>query len=73
MSEPNYPEAEKWAKVHDHAVAITGFMQWIDDKYGDVEYWQRPKLEDLLYEYYEIDSKKLEEERRAMLASLGNS
>ena len=59
-----YPECDKWAKVHSDAVAILGFLEWKDAR--------EPKgmhisYQDLVYEYFEIDPKKLEEERRAML------
>ena len=64
----DYPECEKWGKVHSDAVAITGFVEWADWKYPDV--YLRPSLQDQLYEYFDIDAKKLEEERRAMIESL---
>lgn len=70
MSEVKYPEAEKWAGVHNDAVVITAFEQWQEDKYGNLERWQWPKLEDRIYEYFEIDYKKLEAERQQMLAEL---
>jgi len=70
MADIQYPEAEKWAKVHSDAVAITGFIDWRDYHYADVEEWQRPPLQDQLYTYFEIDSKKLEEERQAMIQAL---
>lgn len=63
-------ELEKWAKIHNEAVTITGFMQWVDDTYGDKEYWQRPRLEQLIYEYFEIDYEKLENQRRMLLESI---
>lgn len=70
MPEVQYPEAEKWAKVHSDAVAITGFIDWRDYHYADIEDWKRPSLQDQLYEYFEIDGKKLEQERQAMIESL---
>ena len=65
-----YPECEKWAKVHDAAVAITGFWDWHFAQ-DDATFYNMP-LQEQLYLYFEIDSKKLEEERRAMLEALQN-
>ena len=62
-----YPECDKWAKVHNDAVSILGFLEWKDAR--------EPReihisYQDLVYEYFEIDPKKLEEERQAMLESI---
>lgn len=65
-----YPECEKWAKVHDDAVTIINFTEWVENNYGEMDEYLRPKTEQLLYEYFEIDPKKLEAERSAMLDSL---
>lgn len=68
MSDVTYPECEKWAKVHSDASAILQFMEWRDYRMhgnGPV-----PTTEMLVYEYFNIDPKKLEAERRAMLEAI---
>lgn len=70
MDAVKYPECEKWAEVHDNAVAITGFVEWADWEYREKEAWERPSLQDQIYAYFGIDATKLEEERRAMLEAL---
>lgn len=78
----DYPECEKLGRVHEQIVAITQFFEWLSSKgviLGKTEkvfedfgafYPYNERTEKLLYEYFEIDATKLEQERRAMLEKL---
>jgi hypothetical protein len=69
-----YPECNKWASIQTEIRAIRSFLDWCHethevslmsfDQRGDPEIQGN---EGLLREYFEIDSNKLEEERRRML------
>lgn len=67
-----YPECAKWASIiHDKRV-IEDFLDWCREKHdtrlarGDHTVFSTVR-ENMLREYFEIDSNKLEAERRAML------
>ena len=74
-----YPEMAKWDKAHSEALAILNFHEWLSSKEYQLAYYP-PKMEclypvtqtwdDLVYEYFDIDSGKLELERRDLLNSL---
>lgn len=78
----DYPECEKLGRVHEQIVAITQFMEWLSGKgviLGETKeviedfagfYPCRKGIIELLNEYFDIDPKKLEKERRAMLEEL---
>ena len=71
-----YPECAKLGAVHDQLQIIRGFMEWLSsekrlglagyDEYDRLQ-WATKNTDQLLMEFYDIDPKKLEEERRAML------
>jgi hypothetical protein len=72
----NYPECEKWAAVQPQVRAIQAFTEWLEiEKHYELarrgEEGQlttiRDRVEDLLYQHFEIDPRKLDDERRAML------
>jgi len=92
-----YPECERLSLFHKHIVAITQFMEWLqerglflcrheteedvkakgDEPLADGSYFVFPypipigkRVEELLYEYFDINAQKLEQERRAMLDKL---
>jgi hypothetical protein len=67
----DFPEAEKWARVARSAQDIENFLAycesrgaWLLDEDGHHPLVSR---QDLIYGYFEIDAKKLEEDRREML------
>lgn len=59
-----YPEHEKLAKVSKESNAVGGFLDWLVTMH-DVEL--PAGITCLLEDYYEIDSTKLENEKRLML------
>lgn len=67
-----YPEAEKWAKVANNAWMIVDFVEWNENRYGDLHIVKLPPLIERVYEYYGINSAKLETERRAMIDEIRN-
>ena len=72
-----YPECTKWAAVVDDKRTIEEFLDWARSTHDmhllkegrDGDFFVS-SLENLLREYFEIDSTKLEEERRAMIEEL---
>lgn len=64
-----YPECEKWGKVYLDAGAILNFLDWKDARVAKEIFIS---YEDLVYEYFDIDPKKLEAERSAMLEAMRN-
>ena len=62
-----YPEAEKWKATHKEREAIELFFEWCEER-GEPAPSSR-RLQDLFYEYFEVDAAKLEGERRAMIES----
>lgn len=75
-----YPEAEKWGRVHDQVCVIVDFLDWMTATAGLLPCHQRPggydwipdgqSAEKLAAGYFGIDLERLETERRAMLDSL---
>lgn len=80
MADYPYPQSEKLREVEDERRAIVGFVEWLGmdrgielcefneeagDYYGIVD-----TIDSLVMRYLEIDERALEQERRAMLASL---
>lgn len=77
----NYPEHEKMRKISDQSQAVGDFLEWVRSEKG----WFLAQRDDetkriwpasystvqLLAEFFEIDLDKIEDEKRAMLASLG--
>lgn len=70
------PECDKWAKVHEDSVVIQQFFEFLSSKGINLCYMEKtyeqflPVMQthdDLIYEYFEIDRSKLEQERRAIL------
>ena len=80
----SYPEHEKLKAVKDQTQMIGEFLTWLQtdraisltshilNQYGVTEK-QYHNVESLLAEYFEIDLKKLELEKREMLYGLRNS
>lgn len=81
---PSYPECDKLSEVEDESHAIGNFLEFLSNKGIHLgEFTQREGYsqkhfepistsgENLLMEYFEIDTKKLEAERRAMIKALG--
>lgn len=71
MAHPDYPQSEKLASIQDERVAIIEFLEWLeDDKSADIYIPGPIRTQDsLIMEFFGIDEKELENERRAMLAS----
>lgn len=78
-----YPECSKAVAVQDQSQAIGAFLEWLFDKglqlarvedaYGPDHGELVPvykTITEVLAEYFEIDLKKMETEKRAMLAEL---
>lgn len=84
MSLENHPECDKLLAVKDKSQPIGEFLDWLRNEKGiefcrwmeaeDIEpegyYPDYTRTEELLAEYFEVDLKKVEEERRAMLDDL---
>ena len=77
----NYPECEKIAAVQEKSRELTNFVDWLREHgysiceevtYGDQEEWvtTRRPFEQLFADYFGIDLKKVEEERRALLEEI---
>lgn len=77
----NYPECEKWTKVHDESCHIRNFLDWLDSQEiilckaeetttDDFHIPIAERTDNMLYRYFEIDSNKLEKERCAMIEDL---
>lgn len=76
----DYPESDKLSKYGDSISTILEFLDFggfILASYEDVEGFRDPMLvpasgnqQDLVYRYFNIDPKKLEQERRSMLTAL---
>lgn len=74
-----YPECEKLAKVSKRSNACGEFLSWLEAEKGFLlaSYNDNERLlpvnyniEALLGEFFEIDMKKVEKERRAILKSM---
>lgn len=80
MSESPYPQSEKLAEAHEDRIAIAEFLEWCTTQ-GIVLAKPTPSghayaaihgtHDGLIMQYLEVDETALEQERRAMLASLG--
>lgn len=78
MSESKYPEHDKAEKIKNLSQACGEFLEWLQDEkgvhlasYGDGELYQVDQsVSSLLAEFFGIDEKKLEAEKRAMLAEM---
>lgn len=79
MNREEYPECEKLSAVSDERRTLSEFFEWLESRgmllctyEPDFQIpWPVTKSNDtLIYEFLEIDPKKLDQERRAMLASL---
>ena len=70
-----YPECEKMKKVHTESEAIGSFLDWLSEKGvwlacqedEDIEKPFPYQTEELLAEFFDIDLKKVEREKRHML------
>ena len=81
MSNAQYPECEKFAENIIDSRVIRDFMEWLNEKkiflatytHEEPFYHEigrvRKNIEELLAEYHGIDLKKLDEERRAIIAA----
>ena len=69
-----YPECEKMAKVQSESQAIGAFLDWLGSEKSvylagseDMDVPFNYQKEELLAEFFEIDLKKVEREKRHML------
>ncbi len=75
-----YPEHEKLKKVSEQSQSIGEFLEWAFSEKSlffaeyvdgsDFPREHRQGIESILSEYFKIDQKKLEKEKREMLASI---
>jgi hypothetical protein len=74
------PELAKFAAAHPGMLVIRDFIEWCNEQHIELAVptpsgrYLQPVIEGLdtmLSRYFEIDTAKLEEERRALLASAG--
>jgi len=74
-----YPECEKMSAVREESQAIGQFLDWLcgekeyeicSYKDGDILTPIRFSIENLLAEFFDIDLKKVEKEKHAMLVAL---
>lgn len=85
MSDGKYPECEKLAAVVDKSNDIGEFIDWLGSQgislavkaqgnLGEEGYLRQRQgsNEQLLADYFKIDLRIVEQERRTLLASLGN-
>ena len=79
MSEPLYPEHEKLLAIKDSSQVIGVFLDWLSYKNFVIAEYPGgrgelyPITQDsskLLAEFFEIDERKLEKEKRAMLDAI---
>ncbi len=61
------PECDKLYKVKDESQTIGEFLDWLQEEH---EIFLPFSITDLLAEYFEIDLKEVERERRAILDEL---
>lgn len=64
---PNTPELDKFEAVSDYSQLIGEFLEWYRD---EEEEQSRQPIEHVLAAYYNIDLKKVEQERREILSYL---
>ena len=75
-----YPEHEKLKAVKHQSQAIGNFIEWMGSKgfhfakYETIEddhiIWNRRSIATLLADYFEIDLKKLENEKQSMIEDM---
>lgn len=73
-----HTECEKLGKIQQHIIEIMDFLEFLKGKDIFLGEWYsewrmlptQKAILPLLYEFYEIDSKKLEEERRKIISLL---
>jgi hypothetical protein len=74
-----YPEHEKLAKVSDESNAIGDFIMWLESKGTHLMQWNdsaedwlpdQDSIVSMLAAYYDIDLKKIEQEKREMLNTM---
>lgn len=81
MTDSVYPEHEKMRVVKDRADAISGFLEWAQGGGYRLCLWSdmsrggnwspiRQSIEGLVADYLEIDLKRVEAEKRAMLEKI---
>lgn len=79
VKEVERSELDKWSDVHDSAVTINEFMDFLSQKgiilcqmhkEHEAYYPILKQRDDLIYECYNIDFNKLESERRQLLAKI---
>ena len=72
----NYPEHEKLHLIKDKSQEIGSFLEWLQDdakiilaEYDEMDFLYPIyiRTEELLAKYFNIDLKKIEQEKRAML------
>ena len=68
------PQMRKWSECHEKAASILEFLEWMEgqgyelcDSSAD---WTGRRAQDLVYDFFEVDPKKLDDERRAMLDAI---
>lgn len=80
----NYPEHERLKEIRGHSRAIGDFIEWLGERkmpicklhtgpdfLSDGEYFPYQDSTDaILAEYFEIDLKRLEDEKQAMIDAL---
>lgn len=73
QKQSEYPECDKLAAVSENSQIIGQFLEWLQEDYTICTYagWEYRqadiKIDDLMVKYFNIDLKKVEEERRQML------
>ena len=72
-------ECDKWAEVVNDARVIHEFSEFLSSKgmiicevFGEGYIPVRESVQDLIYKHFDIDYKKLEKERRDLLAEVQN-
>lgn len=76
MSDWPHDELDKWAEALPDRRKVEDFLDWLDEQrmevavWADGDRWPRPVTESrdsLLNRYFEIDAKRLDDQRRALL------
>lgn len=68
--DPRFPECEKVLKHRDEAQHIGAFLEWMGEKYPRGVRLPYKSTEDLLMEYFGVDSVAREKELQVMLAGV---
>lgn len=86
MTEQQYPECEKLSEHHSQMEIIREFLEWASENGMEFGSWEpglpgqvhdnfnpvNQSIDQYLARYFGIDMGKVDEERRAMLASLSS-